>query len=426
MSLSGSSLVVALAALTVGLPLLAVLLWPRLHGPRPLVLPARLLMVLAGQLAAVLLVGAVLNDYAYFFGSWSDLWASVRQGIGTHYRTTPVTYHRNGRAGSGPAPGITVIGARPRSVADGWSRSGRLEKVRIRGAASQLGTKAYVYLPPQYFEPRYAHTRFPAVEVLGGYPSTDAMLVRRLAFQRRLLREIDARRAGPMVLVLMRPTVTFPRDTECTDVPGGPQVETFYAQDVPAQVSRTYRVLDSPWGIAGVSTGGYCATKIAMTYPTRFTAAVSLSGYYQALRDYTTGDLWGGSAVLRALNSPEWRLRHQPAPPVSLLLTSSRDEAGPLGYRDTRRFLSLVRPPMRVSSIIAPHGGHLFTTWKPEIPAVLRWLSARLSGAPAATAVPGTRLSAGPALAAPPPAASGRSAGGPRRPGGPRRAPAAR
>jgi hypothetical protein len=83
--------------------------------------------------------------------------------------------------------------------------------------------------------------------------------------------------------------------------------------------------------------------------------------------------------VLRELNNPEWRLQHQPAPPIALLVSSSRDEAGPLGIRDTRRFLALVRPPMRVSTIIAPHGGHSFSTWAPELSGAIRWLSAQLT-----------------------------------------------
>ena len=70
-----------------------------------------------------------------------------------------------------------------------------------------------------------------------------------------------------------------------------------------------------------------------------FTAAVTLSGYFHTLRDSTTGDLWGGSRVLKNLNDLEWRLRHLPPPPVSLLVTTAKDEAGSSGYADSRRFL---------------------------------------------------------------------------------------
>ena len=381
MSLSSPVLLWLLGLLTIGLPIVVVTLWSRIRGPRPVVVGSRVGLVLASQLAAVLLMGAAVNDYAYLYGSWGDLWGSLTQPFATHYKVSPVSIAK--RSGRAPAAATitrvtTQAGYRQPSR---WPRIGRLETVSIYGGASQLRARAYVYLPPQYFQPRYRSSIFPAAEVLSGYPSTNKMLVKRLAFPRTLAREIGRHRARPMVLVLLRPTLTYPRDTECTDVPGGPQVETFYAQDVPAAISGHYRAAPTGWGSAGISTGGYCATKITMTYPTIFRAAVSFSGYYHAVKDYTTGDLWGGSRTLRNLNSPEWRLQHQPAPPVSLLLTSSRDELGPLGYADTRRFVSLARPPLKVATLIAAHGGHVFTTWKPQIPECIRWLSARLSPA---------------------------------------------
>jgi enterochelin esterase-like enzyme len=146
----------------------------------------------------------------------------------------------------------------------------------------------------------------------------------------------------------------MPRDTECTDVPGGPQVETFFTQDVLLAVSHHYRVRADAWGTIGDSTGGYCAAKIAMLNPAVFHAAASLSGYFTTLHD------------------------NMPAPPVSMLVTTSRDEGGPHSITNSLRFISLTRSPMRVSSIIEPHGGHNFTTWLPEIPRALDWLSTRV------------------------------------------------
>ena len=429
MALSGSTLLWFLGLLALGLPVLALLLWSRLRGPRGVVVPARLSLVVASQLAAVLLVGAALNDYAYFYGTWGDLWSSVTQTFDSRYPVAPVTYrHGAGRQLAVRPAGVTPIKTHLGiSTSSRLSKTGRLESVHVQGGISQLGTRAYVYLPPQYYQAPYAHTRFPGVEVISGFPSTEKMVVHRLAFQRKLRHAIEQHKARPMVLVMVRPAIGYPRDTECTNIPGGLQVESYYAQDLPKQISSHYRVLPTGWGIAGVSTGGYCATKIAMGYPGTFHAAVSLSGYFQALKDYTTGDLWGGSSVIRGLNSPEWLLQHQPAPPVSLLVTVSKHEAGPYGYRDTQRFLRLVRRPMKVSAIIVNRGGHLFKTWNPEIPVALHWLSDRLYGVrPTVEATPvgtaaGSRISAGPSLAGLQPAVPSRSARGLRHWGGRRR-----
>ena len=122
-----------------------------------------------------------------------------------------------------------------------------------------------------------------------------------------------------MVLVMMRPSVTFPRDTECTDVPAGPQALTFFAQDVPMAISKAYRVQPNGWGTIGDSTGGYCSTKITMLYPAIFHAAVSLSGYYYTLwtprpetcgagrRSSGTSTTSSGACVIcRHPRSPSW------------------------------------------------------------------------------------------------------------------------
>lgn len=83
----------------------------------------------------------------------------------------------------------------------------------------------------------------------------------------------------PMILVMMRPTVAPPRDTECVDVPGGPKTESFFAKDLPDAVSHHYRVGKKPgsWGIVGDSTGGYCALKLAIHHPETYAAGAGLS-----------------------------------------------------------------------------------------------------------------------------------------------------
>ncbi len=379
MRLLGTPLIITLATATLLLPALAVRLWSRVRGPGPARVAARLGLVAASQLAAILLVAAAANDYGYFYGSWTGLWGGVAQAV-TGAPAGPVVIDPAGRAGADPAvPGrIRVIPDPGFSTPAQWATRGRLESVQIRGPITALHTAGHIYLPPQYFQHRYAHARFPAVEVFTGYPGSNRQLVKKLKYPRLFLRDLHHHRAGPLVLVMMRPSVVFPRDTECTDVPGGPQVQTFFAQDVPWEVTHGYRVLPDGWGAIGDSTGGYCSAKITMMNPYVFHAAVSLSGYFTTLHDSTTGDLWHGSSVVRDLNDLDWRLRNLPAPPVSLLVTTSRDERGPLGIANSRRFVALARPPLRVSTIVEPHGGHNFTTWLPEIPKALGWLSARL------------------------------------------------
>ena len=202
-------------------------------------------------------------------------------------------------------------------------------QVEVHGDRAALSETALVYLPPEYLAPEGRHRDFPAVEVFTGYPGTTQNLVSRLKYPDVALQEVSAGAAAPMVLVMLRPAVTYPRDTECTDVPGGPAALSFFTADVPRAIGAALRVAPTSWGAIGDSTGGYCAAKAALTAPSRFRAAVALSGYFHALHDGTTGELWGGSPAVRDSNDLVWRLQHLPQPAVALLLASSRAERGP-------------------------------------------------------------------------------------------------
>jgi S-formylglutathione hydrolase FrmB len=181
--------------------------------------------------------------------------------------------------------------------------------------------------------------------------------------------------------VMLRPTVAPPRDTECVDIPHGPQTETFFAKDLPDAVMAHYRVGKKPdsWGVIGDSTGGYCALKLAMHHPNAYAAGVGLSPYYQAPIDPTTGDLFHGKKDLQNRADLWWCLKHLPAPDTSLLVTSSK--VGEKDYKSTLKFIQQVQGKKltRISSIILGSGGHNFNTWRREIPAALQWMSGRLS-----------------------------------------------
>lgn len=374
MPLLGKPLVVLLSVVAVGLLVATAAVWNRLPRRRVLRWVARTGLLISGQVATIALVLAVANNYGYFYSSWKQIVGSGTQAAPAIDTAAP--------------DDVTAAGADVRSIRhlrppsfstpENYARLGQVQLLAITGARSQIRQEAYVYLPPQYFQAADAHRSFPAVEVMTGWPGQALNLVRRLAYPTMLAGEIAAGRAQPMVLVMLSPALTGRRDTECTDVPNGPQAMTFLSQDVPAAIDDTYRVLPSDWGAMGDSTGGYCATKITMMHSDAFRAAVSLSGYYYALRDNTTHDLWGGSGLLRDQNSPEWRLQHLPAPPVAILGTSSHGEGGRPGWTDLERFAALARAPMTVQKVVLPAGGHNFATWRQEMPASISWLSRQL------------------------------------------------
>jgi enterochelin esterase-like enzyme len=367
MGLTSKKVLVLAALLAVVLFALTVWLWPRLsrRGITPVL--GRVGILVATQLSLISALGLAANYNFGFYGSWADLFGQ---------ETSPgivVDHALGGASGqlkvirtldvSAPGGGVPRLG-------------GQIQKVALAGGTSGISTSAYVYLPPEYF--REPTRVFPAAVVLTGYPGIAEALYKRMKYPTVAADQVRKHQAQPMILVMMRPTVVAPRDTECMNVPGGPQTETFFAKDLRAGLLAHYRIGQGAgsWGMIGDSTGGYCALKLALEDPQSYSAGVGLSADYAAPKDATTGDLFGGSKAVRQQNDLSWRLQHLPQPRVNLLVTSSHQ--GEKNYKATMRFIGLVKGPTKVSSIILPSGGHNFTTWSREIPPAMRWLAAHL------------------------------------------------
>ncbi|MDH2387571.1 alpha/beta hydrolase-fold protein [Streptomyces sp. HNM0663] len=366
-----SNKVLALAVVAAVLLFAAtVWLWPRLAGRTWRAVAGRIGLLLATQLALFASLGLAANKSFLFYGSWADLFGQ-EQELGV------VVDH------SAAASHIKVIGRQKMDVAGGGTPAtgGQIQKVVIAGKKSKIDSPAYVYLPPEYFQEEYEKRNFPAAVVLTGYPGTAENLLKGLKYPRTAFEQARDGKMQPMILVMLRPTVAPPRDTECVDIPGGPQTETFFARDLPQAVSETYRVGTQPrnWGFIGNSTGGYCALKIALHHPEQFAAGAGLSAYYKAAEDVTTGDLFRGDDRARKRADLLWSLGHLPQGKSSFLVTSSRQGEGNL--KTTREFIEKVKRPARVSSIMLDSGGHNFNTWRREIPPTLEWISGRLSAA---------------------------------------------
>ncbi|MEV7182269.1 alpha/beta hydrolase-fold protein [Kitasatospora sp. NPDC093679] len=377
MGLTSHKLLVLFAAITVLTVLGTLWIWPYLAVRSWPAMFARLGTVLLTQIMLLSTLGLLANDYFAFYSSWADLLGHNRDSVVIHYS-------HPGTGGPGmPGAGIQHLGNDSVTAQGAFSRDpaqvGRLERVRIPGAASGLSSDGYVYLPPQYYQPQFRATRFPAIIAMTGFPGEAKNLVTKLRYPATELGLLKEAAMKPTVLVLMRPSPTMPRDSECENIPGGPQTQTYFADDVPQDLRTTYRIAagKGSLGIIGDSTGGYCALKLGMEHPTVFSAAVSLSGYFTAAHDPTTGDLFAGSQQRRDRADLTWRLTHLPPPALAVLLADSKQDGKT--YTDSQAFAAAAHPPMTVDQAFVATGGHNFTTWVRLLPASLTWMSAHLA-----------------------------------------------
>lgn len=364
---------------------LAVRVWPRLARRGPMAVLGRLGVIGATQLTILTAFAVAVNTNFDFYGSWDEL-------LG-HVDKAPAEVTALGLSGVhstvGAVPGGLVQPAGPqgldrvKGIPHGpAAQVGRVESVKIVGRRSRAVNPAFVYLPPQYFQKQFHRQRFPVMVAISGYPGGIMNLAQYLQVPQTAGRLLRAGGIQPTVIVMVRPTIAPPRDTECVNVPGGPQAETFFSKDLPEALKRSYRVGHDPsaWGALGYSSGGTCALQLVLRHPGVYTSAAALSADYRIGDDLTTGSLFGsgpGAARRQREHDLIWRLDHLPVPRVSVLAASSR--SGEKDYGDTMKFLHAVKSPMTSARIILPRGSHHFTTWQREIAPAMRWMSGQLT-----------------------------------------------
>lgn len=301
-------------------------------------------LILLSQLLALMSLGLYVNDQYGFFSSWADLLGQT-----------------GGQAPIATAPALA-------------SGLGGIRALLVKGEDARTTADVIVWTPAQYASPHYATWRFPVVLFLPGQPSTPTSTIERFDFARLATHAIAAHQVPPFVAVFPPIMIRPPRDTECTNVPGGPQAESWLTHDVTQAVAAHYRVVPpgTHWSVLGWSTGGFCAAKLVLAHPALYGAAVSLGGYYTAITDHTTGNLFGSNVLRRDENSPMWLYEHGGMHSRHLLLVVGRQDGG--SWRSTEAMLATTRGNPLVSSLVFANGGHNYHNYRTYLPRIFDWL----------------------------------------------------
>ena len=323
-------------------------------------------LIRAGCVVACLVTAAAsgliwVNRQIDFYPTWSSLLGSNAQAA-----AAPVT-----------------IAALPRTATS--AGGGRVETFTVAGRASRLTMPMYAYLPPGYGT--HPAMRYPVIEALHGYPGTPLLWLTKLTVAAILDREIATGRMAPTVVLFPYQTPDPLLDTECTNLVGGPQTETFLTGDVPAFAAAHLHIRTDPssWGLIGYSAGAYCASDLLLRHPTRYAAAASLSGYADP-------GIRVGNGTEHTTYNDTWRLQHLPVPAVALYLACAKSD--PTALRGTRAVARAARYPLSLTTAYVNGGGHNTQTWRAMEAPAFDWLSTWLGQPTAATIPPAPRTPA--------------------------------
>jgi enterochelin esterase-like enzyme len=338
--------------------------------------------VLAACLAfipAMLFGVAAVNKYYDYYQTWGS---AVSDLSGQSLTTVPVLPR------GVPSQQLTAILGKVTGSKTA-AQLGETVRLSVAGSRSHVVRTVYVFLPPQYFQAAFRSRRFPAIELINGYPGQPQDWINVVGIVQAYETLLRDHLVRPAALVMPDPNGSRQASLQCLNVVRGPQDATYLARDVPDYLSQTLR-LQPPgpaWGIAGYSEGGYCAANLALLYPHRYGYAGVLSGYFFPGDDRLGNPVrvvnpFRGSAKLRRMNTPLDRVT---ALSLAVKIPQFWLGAGSSNRHDVRaaqnfQQVVLTRQPDVVLDI-EPGGTHTMATWRALVPPLLEWMTPNLEQA---------------------------------------------
>jgi len=361
-----------------------------LLGPASVGLPVALLAVFAGcavalthvRTAALRLLAAagallassafgisLVNHYYDYYQSWSALGSDLAadNGASTRVALIPVLH-----------PQVDAPRGAPRAAPGG---PGRLVTIPIPGTASGIvGRTALVWLPAQYDDPRYAAVHFPVLELLHGDPGGPRSWLT-LDLTAVLDQQAAHATTDPTVIVMPYVNGGF-RNQQCLNAPGAPQLDTYLARDIPAGLAAGLRI-DPPgphWAVGGLSSGGYCAARLALHYPHQFGAAAIMDGYFHPDLARSLRQRLYGKGPVPASDDPTRLLASFPPGEPLPAFWIMAGTANAADYHDASSFATALgrKEDLRFLTVIG--GRHTPPAWRAALPDLLRWAAATVHG----------------------------------------------
>jgi enterochelin esterase-like enzyme len=321
---------------------------------------------------------AAVNKYYDYYENWNS---AISDFTGQNNQATEVP---TTESGTGVKFSTFLGSAIDQAVAAQYGYTAHLD---VTGQITHITRSVYVYLPPQYFQPAYRNYRFPAIELLHGFPGTPQDWITVVGVTTMMQQLVSSGEAKPAVLVMPDANGGRTVSLQCLNQFNGAQDATYLAQDLPRYISQKLRV-EAPgpaWGIAGYSEGGFCAANLGLKYGNRFGFAGVLSGYFQP-SDNQLGNPprlvnpFGGSAKVRRENTPDDLVLSLPPGtkiPQFWLGVGSGDHSD---YKNAQVFEQLLqtRQPGVLLKVVAG-GGHTMFTWRALMPPLLEWMTPQLA-----------------------------------------------
>ena len=333
-----------------------ILFWGRLGRSSFRNVTLRISSLLIVNLLFIGTLGLVVNNYGGFYGSWSEL-LGIQKVIPSipEELVKPVSLQDLERAKLTPN-GSAII----RNV--------------IKGSQSQIVGTILTVLPPSYVEQlrkdptSLALKKYRAIEFLSGFPGSPTTWLHGMNLVHYFEQAQMTGAMPPTIAVLPQINILPHRDTECLDVPNGPQIETWLSQDVVTYEKKFLLLPDERWGVTGYSTGGWCTAMLTLRNPQVFLAGVPIAAYFEP--QFSTPFPAKSLADMKEKYDIKAIATSNPPSVNMLLINSPRDASS---SKETIRFAALLKKPVQEYEITLLNAGHNLKAWQRVEPTILQW-----------------------------------------------------
>lgn len=258
------------------------------------------------------------------------------------------------------------------------TKAGPIMVTTLAGPKSGVSANVWVWLPPQYTDPKYAGFGFPVLTLYAGGQSNgyNTWTDNQLPIQEIDAQLVQEQKAHPFIMIMPVQNLTADehRSLDCSDIPGQPRMGTWMSQDVPDFVRANFRTLKGPdsWGLMGASSGADCSAKLALQHPDVYRAAVPIDGGFKA-----DSLLWKGHQAEQDANSPDKLIATGKAD-VRMLATAGGASSYEVNL--VKGWVAKAVPPTTVEYYEQPGGKHKTVDFDKMIPMSLQWLTKNLTG----------------------------------------------
>ncbi|MFC5722389.1 alpha/beta hydrolase [Streptomyces gamaensis] len=254
------------------------------------------------------------------------------------------------------------------------------------GKKSGFTGKVWVWVPPQYKDPKYAKSGFPVMIALpggAGYPSNYWMGTD-LKLEASISKWSQEGKSLPFIIAM--PVLNPEPDKgglywDGSDIPGQQKMGTWLTEDVPDLVKENFRTIDSRdgWAFMGSSTGGFAGLKSVLQKPDKFKAVIA-SG-----PDIVPDSrLWAGHDAEKAANNPKVlapKLIQAGRPDVYLAFQVGTKETSAMPPIED--FVKqYTKGPIHTKLSVIQGGSHNAKTYVPNMEAggLIQWISEHMQG----------------------------------------------